>query len=164
MINLIGIKEMLEMVNFTNKTIAFVLCAFLTILSWFIVILNVILRLTTFFAIGLYSVDTVGFILVTLLLTMYTVFILFKISNIAYFPIILILFHMATLNGSTLAIFFIIIDLIVLILLNTSKSNSNDNDFSNTNKSYYDSNNNNSNNKNNHINDDNVFDAEYKTK
>ena len=112
------------MISTRNKSISFFLCVILTVISWGIIFLNVILRITTFFEFGLDSVDTIGFTFTTILLTFYTLIVLFKISGVSYFPIVLILLHMATLNGSTLAILFVIVDLIIMVLLNTGTDQS----------------------------------------
>lgn len=157
------------MVNTTNKTISFFLSALLSLVSWGIIIVQVVLSLATLFNLGLSNVDIIGFTLTTILVTIYTIVILFKVSNFSYFPLILILLHMATLNGSTLAIIFIIIDLIILILLNTGTSPRPTSQtryyYTNSQQSGPFSSNENTGPMPKHtIDDDNVFDAEYHTK
>lgn len=154
------------MISSTNKLISFFLGVVLTLFSWGIIFVNVILRITTLFEIGLYSVDTVGFTLTTILLTFYTFTILFKVSRISYFPIVLMLLHMGTLNGSTLAIFFIIVDLIIMILMNVGTSSNKATGYSNsqTQSNNYQDNTYSTRTNTHTINDDDIFDAEYKTK
>lgn len=107
------------MLSGKNKTLAFFISLGLSVVSWVIIILNVILRVTTLFQYGIYSIDAFSFTFVTILLSIYTLLILFKFSNNAYFPILLILLHMASLRGSTMVILFIVADLLMLLLLNT---------------------------------------------
>ncbi|MDL2212101.1 hypothetical protein LJB88_04420 [Erysipelotrichaceae bacterium OttesenSCG-928-M19] len=156
------------MISSRNKSISFFLAAMLSLISWIIIFVNIILRFTTLFAIGLYSVDTIGFIFVTILLSIYTIAILFKLSTGAFFPIILMLLHMATLNGSTLAIFFIVIDLIIMILLNTgsikTEQPTSTGSYSQYRNTYYSNNNTNERTTRSPLDENNVFDAEYKTK
>ncbi|MDF9867568.1 hypothetical protein OKW22_001143 [Bacilli bacterium PM5-3] len=149
------------MISNKNKLISFFLSSVLTIISWGIIFLDVILQVTTFFEISIYNVDTIGFTFTTLMLTFYTFTILFKISGISYFPIVLILLHMGTLNGSTLAILFIIVDLLIMLLLNTGA----DQNIYTKSTYYQKKKDNNSTSKTIHKTaSDNIFDAEYKEK
>jgi len=151
------------MIRTTNKLISFSLSAILTIISWGIIFINLILRITTFWEIGLYSINITGFVFVTILLTIYTFTILFKFSGVTYFPIVLMLLHMSTLNGSMLAILFVVVNLIIMILMNTGNepvTNKNTTFFRQTNSNQY---NDNSQPKRTVDNGD-VFDAEYTEK
>ncbi|MDR3214705.1 MAG: hypothetical protein LBT75_00285 [Bacilli bacterium] len=157
------------MLSFNNKKIAFYLSLGSCLFSWLIIFSNIVLRIVTFNELGIYNIDVIGFFFTTLLLTSYTLFINFKITNFAYFPIILFLLHMATLNGSMLAIIYVIIDLVILFLLNVSPQNNHTsqssyfNSHTSNENSYYERNNKQE--KPQHkASDDNVFDAEYKTK
>ncbi|WP_423364190.1 hypothetical protein [Mycoplasma sp. P36-A1] len=110
------------MISGKNKTMAFLISLILSMVSWGIVVFNVILRVSTLFQYGVYNIDGFGFVFVTILLSIYTLLILFKFSNSAYFPILLMLLHMAAMRGSTLIVPFIIADLAILLLLNTGPS------------------------------------------
>lgn len=75
------------------------------------------------------------------------------------------LLHMGTLNGSTLAILFIIIDLIIMILMNVGSSSAKATGYSSSQTQSNKYQNTYSTRPNSHtINNDDIFDAEYKTK
>lgn len=144
------------MINATNKKIAFFLSLLLSIISWVILFFNIILKITTLTQVGLYGINTFSFAFVTILLSIYTFYIIFKLSNVAYFPVLLMIFHISALNASTLAIFYIIIDLILLLILNTGTAiNHNENKPRYTTKTAPSA---------SRVNNDNVFDAEFHTK
>ncbi|MDR1782091.1 MAG: hypothetical protein LBR40_03730 [Bacilli bacterium] len=161
------------MINASNKSIAFILGTIMSILSWIIIFFNIVLRIVTLNSIGVSSIDTIGFLFTTLLMSAYTFYILFKINNVSYFPILLILMHIATLNGSAIAIIYVIVDIIIMFLLTTESSLFGKNTKTTTyTKSsytnYYNNNNYNDTNfkktNNQKADDDDIFDAEYKTK
>lgn len=159
------------MINSTNKTIAFFLSAFLAVVSWAIIIIYLAFKVATLFRFGVMDLNFPGFLLTTILVSIYTVVILFKISTFSYFPLILLLLHMASLNGSTLAIMFIIVDLVMLLLLNTgavskpaSQTRYYYSNSQNQQSGPFQSNNQESKPKQTVVDDDNVFDAEYHTK
>ena len=105
-----------------NKTYAFFLSLAMVVISWSIIFINVVLRITTLFQFGINTIDAVGFTLVTILLTVYTFIILFKFSNNAYFPFVLIMLHLSTLSGTAIIVMYLIADLIILLLLNTGQN------------------------------------------
>jgi len=104
-----------------NKTYAFVLSLIMVLISWGIIIINAILRVGTLFQFGIYSIDAFAFTLVTIAFSIYTIVILFKFSNIAYFPLLLVLLHMSALRGNLILGAFVVADLIIFTLLNTGR-------------------------------------------
>lgn len=105
-----------------NKLIAFILGISLSIFSWIILFISVILKLTTISQLGIFDLNLFGFFFTNIIVTVYSIFIIFKIKRTAYFPLIMMLFHILSMEGSYLSIAFVTIDLIILILLNTQKS------------------------------------------
>ena len=167
------------MISNRNKLIAFVLAGTLTIISWAIIFFNIILRITTLMQIGLYSIDTLGFFITTIFLTIFTISILFKFRATSYTPVIFILLHMMTLNGTGISYFFIVMNLLIMLFLNTgaitttsgySQNQANNQRYTNYqryNRSYSQNSQKNSdyqNNANRNVNNDDIFDAEYSTK
>lgn len=162
------------MLNVSYKSVAFVLGAIMSVLSWIVIFFNIVLRIVSLNSLGVYSIDIVGFIFTTIVVSAYTMFILFKISSTAYFPIILILLHIATLNGSSLAIIFIIVDLIMLFLLNSTPKPLSEQSGKRKKQTYYyknsaqynanDKTETNKKTATKKANDDDIFEAEYKTK
>lgn len=156
------------MINSRNKTIAFFLSALLTAVSWAIIIIYILVSVVSLFKLGLYNVNIVGFTFATILISIYTIVILFKVTSFSYFPVVLILLHLSTLNGSALSVLFIIADLALMVLLNTGasqkptsqtryyySSSQQSNPFSSASQEPQPK---------QTIDDDNVFDAEYNTK
>ena len=142
------------MISGKNKIIALSISSIIVLISWVIIFIDIILNISTAFQFGISQIDSGGFILTTLLATFYTVFLIFKFRSFATFPLILMLLHLATLNGSILAILFVSLDLALTLLLNINSGET---------KPIYEQNNTNQS-TNSHINSDNVFDAEYHTK
>ena len=162
------------MLSNQNKIIAFILASILTIVSWVIIFTNIILRITSLMQIGLYSIEPLGFFLTTILLSIFTISILFKIRATSYTPVILILFYLMSLNGTGITYFYVIMSLLILILLNTGAVGVGDGSYqqSQYRRFYRTSNSNNSssqqttqaNTSQHNFNNDDVFDAEYSTK
>lgn len=178
------------MISNRNKLIAFFLAGSLTIISWTIIFLNIVLRITSLMQIGLYSIDILGFFITTIFLTIFTISILFKFKATSYTPVIFILLYMMSLNGTSISYFFIFMNLLIMIFLNTGAINTTNTNSQNQNRKqryyYYNtSNQNNTNYQNNtssqknnnyqedvnyqnnghrNVNRDDIFDAEYSTK
>ncbi|MEG0686818.1 MAG: hypothetical protein RR425_05990, partial [Erysipelotrichales bacterium] len=139
-----------------------------------------IVKISTAFKFGISDIDLLGFLFVTILLSIYVLVIAFKIRGVAYFPIILLLFHISSLNGAALSIFFVIADIVLLVLLNTGTIKQTEDDsttfytsfgpggFSSGQSRSSSSNQSNSSNTSSsrakRVDSDDIFDAEYNTK
>lgn len=157
------------MLSNQNKLIAFILSSILTIVSWAIIFINLILRITSLMQIGLYSIEPLGFFLTTIFLSIFTISILFKIRATSYTPVILILFYMMSLNGSGISLFYVIMSLLILILLNTGAVSAPEGNYQHSKyRGFYTTGNkqstNQTSNETHNFNNDDVFDAEYSTK
>jgi hypothetical protein len=150
------------MINATNKTIAFFMYLLTSGLSWIVLIINILLQLMSAFAMPV-EMDILGFLMVTIAMSIYTFSLLFKIRDSAFAPIVFALLHLMTLHSGIILILLLIIDLIVLYLLNTTQPDTNlynDNyqeHAYNYGKYQYEP-------KNQNMSEDNIFDAEYTTK
>lgn len=147
------------MSNNRNKLIAFILGISLSVFSWVILFISVILKLTTFTELGIFNLNLFGFFIANIVLTIYSIFILFKINQTAYFPILIVFLHIIALEGSYLSIIFVAIDLIILVLLNTQKTikKSPSEEYMRKQKM-------NATKKRTNIDEENVFDVEFTTK
>ena len=136
----------------------------MVLLSWGIIIINALLRIGTLFQFGIYSIDAISFTLVTILFSIYTLVILFKFSNTAYFPLLLVLLHMSALRGTLVLVMFVIADLLIFTLLNTGNKVS-INNYGNEKKCYFNTYTSNTNNETvDHNYNKDIIDVEFESK
>ncbi|MGL4382363.1 MAG: hypothetical protein ACRCTA_01450 [Bacilli bacterium] len=138
------------MINTKNKSLAFILYLITAVLSWLVFLSSFIIQLATLFQDSISNINLFSFLFATILLTIYTLIIMFKLRAGAFFPLIILCLHLLSLEGSILLPVYVIIDIVVLILLNTREKNN----PSTSKYSYY---------QEDHLTSDNsdVIDAEY---
>lgn len=151
------------MINVANKTIAFFMYLFASFISWVVLIVNIFLQFITIFQMPT-GVDILGFLIVTVFLSIYTLSLMFKMTNTSFAPIIFALLHLITLHSGVTLVILLIIDLVVLYLLNTTQPQINDNYHRETHQTHNYQNYQYDGGEEHHLHDDNVFEAEYTTK
>lgn len=154
------------MINTNTKISAFIISLIGSLLSWILILISSVFKIADLYQYGLTNISLFGFAMTTIIMSVYTFFILFKISGTTYFPIVLMFFHLVTLTESAWLFVFLAIDIALIILLNVrqpAKAGPNYYNYHRKHDGYY-NNANNESSKPNRVDSDNVFDAEYTTK